>query len=411
MIRKDDLEKYGYSAGCQGCKAILRGTTRQGHSEACRARLETELRDDPRMKVQRARQEAFVTRKLEESQKKRKKIAEEDTKDETVQEPGNSSSNSNSDTAATSSSPEVAPTTLSSSPYAPGAAAGTTNKEDYDADMLQGSGEKREGVSWEELAKRVKGFKKVRVEEVVGEVVNQECDDLKGADLHFDMKTGRALNEAAVKEARAEEIDYMKRIGLYTKCSIQECLDRTGKPPISAKWVDVDKGTEEKPDVRCRLVARDFKLKGEGHRDDLFASMPPLEAKKLLFRMAAATWKSRLRGAEPDKIMLIDVKKAHLNGIVGEEVWACIELPEEDYEEGMCGRLRRWLYGMRPAAKAWEDDYAEKLQGIGFVRGRAAPTAFYHPDWAVRVVVHGDDFTVTGKQQYLKEVEVLMREW
>ena len=56
---------------------------------------------------------------------------------------------------------------------------------------------------------------------------------------------------------------------------------------------------------------------------------------------------------------------------------------------------------MRPAAKAWEDDYAEKLESIGFLRGKAAPTVFHHPGWKVRIVVHGDDFTVTGKQQHL----------
>ena len=132
--------------------------------------------------------------------------------------------------------------------------------------------------------------------------------------------------------------------------------------------------------------------------------MPPLEAKKLLFKMAAATWKGRSEGKEPDKIMLIDVKKAHLNGVVGTDVWACIELPEENYEEGKCGRLRRWLYGMRPAAKAWEDDYAEKLESNGFLRGEGR-------SWKVRIVVHGDDFTVTGKQQHLDMVKTAMQEW
>ena len=156
-------------------------------------------------------------------------------------------------------------------------------------------------------------------------------------------------------------------------------------------------------------MARDFRVKGEGHRDDLFAAMPPLEAKKFLFKMAAATWKGRSEGKEPDKIMLIDVKKAHLNGVVGTDVWACIELPEEDYEEGKCGRLRRWLYGMRPAGKAWEDDNSEKLESIGFLRRKAAPKVFHHPRWKVRVVVHGDDFTVTGKQQYLDMVKTAMR--
>ena len=131
----------------------------------------------------------------------------------------------------------------------------------------------------------------------------------------------------------------MRQIKLYDKVDWEECVRMTGRLPVSTKWVEVDKGTAEKPDVRCRLVARDFRVKGEGHRDDLFAAMPALEAKKLLFKMAAATWKGRSEGKEPDKIMLIDVKKAHLNGVVGADVWACIELPEEDYEEGKCGRL------------------------------------------------------------------------
>jgi hypothetical protein len=123
--------------------------------------------------------------------------------------------------------------------------------------------------------------------------------------------------------------------------------------------------------------------------------------------MAAATWGS----SNPTKIRLIDVKKAHLNGMVGAETWACIELPEEDAELGMCGRLVRWLYGMRPAAKAWEEDYAAKLVEAGFRRGRASPTCFFHPVWSIRVVVHGDDFTITGSQSRLDEFTKLMQSW
>ena len=100
-----------------------------------------------------------------------------------------------------------------------------------------------------------------------------------------------------------------------------------------------------------------------------------------------------------------------MNGVVGEDIWACIELPKEDYEEGKCGRLLRWLYGMRPAAKAWEDEYAEKLESIGFFRGKAAPTVFYHPEWEVRIVVHGDDFTTIGKQVHVDKVKKAMQEW
>ena len=72
--------------------------------------------------------------------------------------------------------------------------------------------------------------------------------------------------------------------------------------------------------------------------------------------------------------MFIDVEKDHLNGGVAEDEFAYILLPKE--VGGGVGRLRRWLYGMRPAASAWEDHYAMRLKEVGFERGRAAPTAF-----------------------------------
>ena len=111
------------------------------------------------------------------------------------------------------------------------------------------------------------------------------------------------------------------------------------------------------------------------------------------------------------KIMLIDVKKAHLYGVVEDDKKAYIELPEEVKQEGKCGRLRRWLYGMRPAGQAWEKDYTERLEGIGFERGKAAPTAFFNSKTKVRCVVHGDDFTFLGYPDALEEVAENMKSW
>lgn len=53
---------YRYSAGCPGCKAVLRGTARQGHSEACRWRLETLLRDDERVRGTRDRLDQYIAK-------------------------------------------------------------------------------------------------------------------------------------------------------------------------------------------------------------------------------------------------------------------------------------------------------------------------------------------------------------
>ncbi len=40
--------------------------------------------------------------------------------------------------------------------------------------------------------------------------------------------------------------------------------------------------------VRTRLAARDFKVRGDGREFHVYARMPALEAKRLLFRMAVA---------------------------------------------------------------------------------------------------------------------------
>ena len=55
---------------------------------------------------------------------------------------------------------------------------------------------------------------------------------------------------------------------------------------------------------------------------------------------------------------------------------------------GAIARLRRWLYGARPAARAWEEYYAANLASIGFVRGLAVPTVFLSPEWDVATSLH-----------------------
>jgi len=97
--------------------------------------------------------------------------------------------------------------------------------------------------------------------------------------------------------------------------------------------------------VRSRLVARGFKPRREENPEEMFAATPPLEAKKLLFRMAAGVrgWRRR-KGAAEIKLMFIDVRKAHLNAVCEDEAW--VELPEEFWEWGRHAKLKRWLYGM-----------------------------------------------------------------
>jgi hypothetical protein len=186
----------------------------------------------------------------------------------------------------------------------------------------------------------------------------------------------------------------------------EECLEKTGKLPITTKWIDVNKGRSEKPIIGPRLVARDVRLKGEAARFDL-CGHAALEAKRMLFLIAVR--RNREKPNKKYKLLFIDVKRAHLKGKVLEDEWACVAFPTE--AGGRVARLRRWLYGLRPAARAWEEDYAAKLVSAGFRRGISAPTAFWHPLIDVSIVVHGDDFTALGPETELRALESQMKSW
>jgi hypothetical protein len=64
-IRVKDVEKHGYSAKCPGCLSIVKGTSRQTHSQACRKRLEELMKDDVRVKKAFSKFDEFAARALE----------------------------------------------------------------------------------------------------------------------------------------------------------------------------------------------------------------------------------------------------------------------------------------------------------------------------------------------------------
>ena len=78
-----------------------------------------------------------------------------------------------------------------------------------------------------------------------------------------------------------------------------------------------------------------------------------------------------------------------------------VQLPEEDAEEGMCGKLQKSLYGTRDAAQNWEAEYSEFMGSLGFQSGKSSPCTFYCEARDVRAVIHGDDFTLLGSRESL----------
>ena len=100
----------------------------------------------------------------------------------------------------------------------------------------------------------------------------------------WDDMSGKELKAELVKEARAEEMTEFKKHQVYIKVPISQCLAETGAKPIGTRWVDINKGDDDRTDYRSRLVAQE--LRCNSWVDDLFAATPPLEAKNILFSMA-----------------------------------------------------------------------------------------------------------------------------
>jgi hypothetical protein len=183
-------------------------------------------------------------------------------------------------------------------------------------------------------------------------------------------------------------MDEYKKHGVYKKVPIKDCWNKTGKKPVGVRWVIVNKGDETSTDYRARLVAKELKI---DERLDLFAATPPLEAKKLLFSRAATRRGNRKHLGEY-KLSFIDIKRAYFHAPETRDVY--VDLTDQDWQEGICGKLEMSMYGTRGAAQNWAIKYETVLVvEMGFVQGKGSPCNFYHHERDIRTVVHGDDFT------------------
>ena len=233
--------------------------------------------------------------------------------------------------------------------------------------------------------------------------VGSEADDDGQSGWAWDDVHGKCLDLSQVREARQQELEYMKLKGIWAKVDRDESYSKTGKKPVSVKWVDTNKGSDEVPVIRSRLVARDIREKGDKDRQDLIAATLPLELKRMMLSKAASLHRSGKRR----KLLFIDVQKAHLNPVRDQDVY--FDLPEEaNPQPGKVGKL----YGFRLPAQAWENCYAAKfVEEANFERGIGSSVSFWQKSRDLACVVHGDDFTFCGFNEELDWIENLMMSW
>jgi hypothetical protein len=427
QIRKEDAEKYGYTRGCAGCSSWFRGLGRQPHSTSCRERFAEVMKDEARYKNSEARKSEFED-KMERKRARKQQKGEEDEKmkDEAKNEEMKAGSLMKADSLMAGGSSGAASSGLDR----------TQEKRAREDDWKEfAESIKRKSSARTSLVPAVPSspgdedssmdVAKVMIDKYWEEIIDKEIEDKMISEIKAEMNEeevemgpnlmeewawddvkGKQLDESKVKEARLEEVTYMIRKGVWKEVEVDECWRTTGKDPVTIKWVDTDKGEGGEVKIRSRLVARDFRVKGEKDREDLFAATPPLELLRILISKAATVTKD----GGWRKLLFVDVKKAHLNPKCEQDVY--FWLPDEaGPKQGMCGKLVHWLYGFRPAAQAWETHYATKMEEVGFVRGQGISVAFWHPDRDLACVVHGDDFTFSGMEEDLDWIEGMMKSW
>lgn len=188
------------------------------------------------------------------------------------------------------------------------------------------------------------------------------------------------------KRAMEDEMDSLKRNGTWTFCSLPE-----GRTAIGCKWVFKLKTGEDGKIKRfkARLVAQGFSQKFGTDYDQVYAPV----ARQATFRTLLA-----IASSENYLVRHMDAKTAFLNGILKETIFMK-QPPGFMVDNGMVCLLKRSLYGLKQAAKSWNDAIHEVLVSAEFIQSKADACLYLRKlngDWSY-LLIYVDDIVVVTK--------------
>ena len=196
---------------------------------------------------------------------------------------------------------------------------------------------------------------------------------------YVDSVTGQPLDNAFVDQARTLELKYFEDQRVWEKRPYAEAMAKMGKKAITVKWIDTNKGDEDNPNYRSRLVAREIRRRGE---NPVFAPTPPLESLRAILSLAATDMDGQPNHSRDPtselrtQVSFIDISRAYFCASTDPSDPTYVELPREDPAHGVkVGLLLNHMYGTRKAADGWHCEYAGKLRDLGFEVGQA-PRAY-----------------------------------
>lgn len=139
---------------------------------------------------------------------------------------------------------------------------------------------------------------------------------------------------------------------------------------VGCKWVFKLKTrpNSETPKYKARLVAKGYSQHAGIDYGETFSPVVRYDSVRIILAIAAA---------EDMEMVQFDIKTAFLNGDLEEEIF--MELPEgmkDANGERVC-RLRKSLYGLKQASRAWNTKFTDFLADCGLMQSTADNCVFH----------------------------------
>ena len=162
------------------------------------------------------------------------------------------------------------------------------------------------------------------------------------------------------RKATQDEMDALHQNKTWTLTELPP-----GKKAIGCKWVfKIKKGSEgEVQRYKARLVAQGFSQKYGEDYDETFAPTVRYSSVRMLLSIAAS---------KQLNVKHIDIATAFLHGQISEEIY--MRQPKgfvKPHEEHLVCKLQKGLYGLRQAARAWNQELHKMLTQLGYKQGNA----------------------------------------
>ncbi|GKE30842.1 retrovirus-related pol polyprotein from transposon TNT 1-94 [Tanacetum coccineum] len=192
-----------------------------------------------------------------------------------------------------------------------------------------------------------------------------------------------AMANSAWIEAMQEELHQFDRLDVWELVVRPLC-----KNVINMKWIWKNKCDEENTVIcnKARLVAKGYSQQEGIDFEELFAPVARLEAVRLFIVYAAH---------KSFPIYQMDVKITFLNGPLKEEVF--VNQPDgfiDPHHPDKVYHLKKALYGLNQALRAWYNELSNFLVSKGFSKGSINPTLF--------ITKHGEDILLV--QIYIDDI-------